>query len=126
MAGLISGLGLTIRAEAAQLVAFGGLWLLCRLIRPTRKLRRAELGLAFVALVIGFAIPIAPYAKVRGRIMPDKLKRLISYSDTGESETNPEMKAKSGYNTCTASSVPALIVRAIGRLAEEISAKLLR
>jgi hypothetical protein len=112
-------------AEAAQLVVFGGLWLLYRLIRPARDLRRAGIGLALVALAMGFAIPVAPYAKVKGRLMPEKLRLLLSYSDTAQSEKIPEMKAEGGYDTYTASSVPGLTVRAIGRLAGEMSENLM-
>jgi len=125
LAGLVSGIGHIIRPEAAQLVIFGGMWLLYRLIRPECDLRRTGVGLALVALVIGFAIPFAPYAKARGRIIPENLRLLISYLETAESETNPELKAESGYETYTASGVPGLIAGAIGRLAGEISENLM-
>jgi hypothetical protein len=103
-AGVATGLAHIIRPEGAQLVVFGVLWLLLRLARPGRNLTRVKAVLALVVLLIGFAIPVAPYAKARGRIMPHKVRGLIGSSCEIQSEAVPargsrghnEMYAKAG------------------------------
>jgi hypothetical protein len=95
--GLAAGLAHIIRPEGAQLVAFGVLWLLLKLTRPGRDMTRARVVLALVALLIGFAIPVAPYAKARGKIMPDKMREfLLTSSESphrrpawGDSDSHP-------------------------------------
>jgi len=78
--GLAGGLGHIIRPECAQLVIYGVLWLLIRLFLPTHKMNRPKLVCALFILLIGFALPAAPYVRERGRIIPIKLKQLIDYS----------------------------------------------
>ena len=67
--GLLAGFGHIIRPECAQLVIYAGLWLLMGLLWPRRDMNRPKLACALFVLLIGFAIPAAPYMKARGRIL---------------------------------------------------------
>ncbi|MCH8120057.1 MAG: glycosyltransferase family 39 protein, partial [Planctomycetes bacterium] len=78
IAGLAAGLGHTIREECAQIVIYGTLWLLISLFLPRGDISRLKAIRLTLILLIGFAIPAAPYMKVRGRILPPKLKSVIS------------------------------------------------
>lgn len=124
-AGLAAGLGHLIRPECAQLVIYAILWILIRLFLPKHDMSRPALLCALVALLIGFAIPAAPYMTVRGNILPGKLKTSVSASHLWESEKNQEPKTDSGDNARTVSSMSAKIVKAIGRLIGEISDNLM-
>lgn len=79
-AGLAGGLGHLIRPECAQLVVYGVLWIVMRLAVPKPPMRRGTLVAAGAALLVGFAIPAAPYMAVRGQILPEKLKEYMTAS----------------------------------------------
>jgi hypothetical protein len=80
LAGFAAGLGHIIRPECAQIVVYGVLWLLMRFFLPKRDMSRPQLVYALLILLVGFAIPAAPYMKARGQILPGKLKHLVGYS----------------------------------------------
>ena len=119
-AGLAAGLGHMIRPECAQLVGYGALWILVRLIMPKPNMNRRALLGALSVLFIGFAIPVFPYMSARGRILPEKLRDYINVYALWEPEntTEPGFDFSSPY---TASSLPREIAEGIGRLAEEMS-----
>lgn len=124
-AGLMAGLGYVIRPEGAQLVVFGVLWLLFRLARPGRNLGRARVGFALVALLIGFAIPVVPYANARGKIMPHKVRELLATSRESPPEgARPENSDSESGFTATAGVLDG-VGGAIYELAERISENLL-
>jgi hypothetical protein len=77
-AGFFAGLGHTIRPECAQILIYGILWICIRLFTPKPGMSRPRLLCASLVLLIGFAIPAAPYMTARGRVLPAKLKILIS------------------------------------------------
>ena len=123
--GLAAGLGHIIRPEGAQLVVFGVLWLLLRLIRPGRDLSRAKIGLALVALVIGFAIPVVPYAKARGRIMPEKLRELLACSHESQLETVLREDSDNHNETYATASLVGSLAEAVREFIEKVSENLL-
>ncbi|TFG48224.1 MAG: hypothetical protein E4H40_05040 [Candidatus Brocadiia bacterium] len=90
-AGLISGLGHIIRPECAQVVLYGMVLLSIRFFRPPAEVGRDKTLIALILLVIGFAIPVVPYLNARGKILPDKVKILIS-ADSGTSQSDFELK----------------------------------
>jgi len=124
-AGLAAGLGHIIRPECAQLVVFGTVWILIRLLLPRQKMGRPKLLCALAALLIGFAIPAAPYTIIRKQVLPKKIKTLISSALPSESQEIQEPEINSGNYTYTASGVPAGIVKAIGKLISKISENLM-
>ena len=86
LAGLISALGYTIRPECAQIVVYCILWFIIILLAPKSKLGRTRAALLTFVLLISFSIPILPYMKARGKVLPTKLNKvLISYREPKES-----------------------------------------
>jgi hypothetical protein len=124
-AGLAAGLGHIVRPECAQIIIYGALWIIIRLISPKPGLSRAKLLCALALLIIGFAIPAAPYMTARGKFLPEKLKKLISSTDPKESKELWEPEINSGKNIYTASGVPGRIANAFDELATGISEDLL-
>jgi hypothetical protein len=122
--GLAAGMGYMIRPECAQLVVYGLLWLLARLLRPKPGIPRAASIKALVVLLAGFAIPIVPYMLAGGRVLPPKLKGLLSSSHQLPSGTipNPDMTipdkagARAGLTDDVALAVRTVIGRVSGNL----------
>jgi len=124
-AGLVSGFGHMIRPECAQLIIYGILWIMMRLFFPKNDMGRVKLLYALLILLIGFSIPVVPYVIVKGNIIPQKLELLFSSSEPRHSENIQIPNTKSDNNACAAFSMPALISKAIGRLAGELSDNLM-
>jgi hypothetical protein len=125
IAGLAAGLGHTIRAECAQVVTYGILWLLISLFLPRPNMSRLKAICLTLILLIGFAVPIASYMKTRGRILPPKLKKVISYNSRRQS-SGPEQSAFNGTLAAyTASGMPTDILQALGKLAQQASENLM-
>jgi hypothetical protein len=116
-AGLAAGLGHIIRPECAQIIVYGALWIFIRLIYPKPGLSRAKLLCALALLIIGFAIPAAPYMTARGKLLPEKLKKLISSAEPKEPKELCEPEINSGKKIYTASGVPGRIAQAFDELA---------
>ena len=72
IAGLFAGIGYLIRPECVQLVAYAGLWLLIGFFRNKTAKAKILIFAAAVLLIIGFAIPAAPYMKLKGSVFPKK------------------------------------------------------
>jgi 4-amino-4-deoxy-L-arabinose transferase-like glycosyltransferase len=123
--GLAAGLGHTIRPECAQLVVYGVLWLLLRLLTPKPGMNRGALAGALAALLLGFAIPAAPYTAVRGKLLPEKLREYATAPALGEPQTDRDMGIDTGTAVWTASVLPVKIIKAVGRLAGEVSDNLM-
>ncbi|HUV65204.1 MAG TPA: glycosyltransferase family 39 protein [Sedimentisphaerales bacterium] len=124
-AGMATGFGHMIRPECGQLVIYGVLWILVRLIAPKPEMNRGTLVGALAALLLGFAIPAAPYTAVRGQLLPEKLKDYMTASALPESERNHEVGIETGTAVWTASGLPVKTVKAVGRLAGEMSDNLM-
>ena len=123
-AGLAGGFGHMIRPECAQLVLYGALWLLIELIRHRCKMDRARAVLALFLLLIAFAAPVAPYIKVRGQILPRKLKRLFSPDNRAQAETIGDQNINSCSQVCTSSYLPGDLAKAMGKLVSKASGNL--
>jgi hypothetical protein len=123
--GLAAGLGHTIRPECAQLIIYGALWIFIRLFSPKPSTSRARLLCALAALVIGFAIPAAPYMMARGKFLPDKLKALISPAGPEESKEIRQPEIDGNNTIYTASGTTGRIAKAFGELAGGISENLM-
>ncbi len=123
--GLAAGFGYIIRPECAQLMLYGVLWLLVGLFLPKCNMNRLKLFCALFILLVGFAIPIAPYIKARERFLPRKLKALIASSFWLQKEEIQESKIEYLNNVYTAESLPINVVKAIGKLIGEISNNLM-
>ena len=123
--GFVTGLGHIIRPECAQLIIYGALWIYIRLISPIPGMSRKRLLCALFVLLIGFAIPAAPYMTARGEFLPKKLKSLISFVNPDESKKFREPEIDSDNYIHTASGMPGKIAKAIVELAESISENLM-
>ena len=124
-AGFVAGLGHMIRPECAQLLIYGALWIFIRLFSPKPGMSRPKLLCALSVLLIGFAIPAAPYMTARGQFLPAKLKALIGSADHQESEEIQQPETNSGNNIYMASGMPGKIAKAIGKLAGVMSENLM-
>ncbi len=123
--GFVAGLGHIIRPECAQLLIYGALWIFIRLFSPKPSMSRPKLLCALSVLLIGFAIPAAPYMTARGKFLPEKLKALISSADHLESEEIQKPETNSDNNIYIASGMPGKIAKAIGELAGVMSENLM-
>jgi len=122
--GMAAGLGQLIRPECVQLVAYGVLWVLVRLAAPRPGMNRGMLVRALAALLLGFAIPAAPYMAVRGQILPQKVKEYISGSVLWQSGDNPRTAAYSS-SLPMESALGSKTAEGIARLTGEISDNLM-
>jgi len=123
--GFVAGLGHTIRPECAQLLIYGALWIFIRLFSPKPGMSRPKLLCALSVLLIGFAIPAAPYMTARGKFLPAKLRNFIGFFNPGESEKIREHEINSDNNVNTTSDAPGKILKAFVELAGVISENLM-
>jgi hypothetical protein len=125
LAGLAAGLGYMIRPECAQLVIYGTLWLLICLFRPKPQMSRPALIRASCLLLIGFAVPFAAYAKAGGRVLPPKLRALISSDLRAPSETKPQREPENMGEQCQEAGPAGDIGQAMWRLTEAVGEDLM-
>lgn len=125
IAGLAAGFGHTIRTECAQIVIYGILWLLISLFLPRGNISRLKAIRLTLILLIGFAIPAAPYMKVRGRVLPPKLKSVISCNTPWQSGGLEQSGFDDTVAVYTASGMPTDILKALGQLGKKISDNLM-
>jgi len=88
LAGLSAGLGYMVSSVCAQLIVYAFVWLGYCLLRPAETITRRKTALAMALLITGFLIPVGPYMKTKGEILPEKIQMMIrSFSvDTKTSE----------------------------------------
>jgi hypothetical protein len=125
--GLVAGLGYAIRPECAQLVLYGIVWLCIQLLKPNCNMSRIKLTGALFILLIGFALPIAPYVRERERIAPLKLRQLFD-SPKAYVDSFSKTKSKQEVNIDSRNSIysiTSIIIKAFGRLIGEISDNLM-
>lgn len=124
--GLVAGLGFIIRPECVQLLVYGCLWILVRLLKPNSKISRPRLLCALLILLIGFTLPVAPYAVKAGRIIPPKMGGLIvSSKEYVTSLFRPQSQTEVNVESDNHINRPANMIIAIGRLSERISENLM-
>ncbi len=114
-AGVAAGLGYMIRPECAQLIIYGAAWLMIGLLLPNRSMTRPKLVCALVILMAGFIVPVAPYVKTRGKILPTKVKELLSPSQSQPDESR-QYNRNSDTQTQTVSVFSGNTSRAFGKL----------
>jgi hypothetical protein len=117
-AGLFAGIGYMIRPECAQIVLYGMLWLSVSLFIPRPGISRLKAICLTLILIIGFLVPAVPYSKMRGEILPPKLKTIVN----SDENCQPERIEKPVY---IASVMPKDILMAFRKLAERIGENLM-
>lgn len=122
MAGFAAGLGHMIRAECAQLVIYGVLWLLIGLFLPKRNMTRFRMVCALLILLACFSVSAVPYMKAKeGKYLPSKLRRLISSSVGSRPEKIQGQDVDIRDCTFASAGLPANMAKGIGRLIEQVS-----
>jgi 4-amino-4-deoxy-L-arabinose transferase-like glycosyltransferase len=124
LVGVVAGLGYTIRPICAQLVVYGVLWLVYSMFRQQRncKMGRVKLVGGLALLVIGFAVVVAPYMKIRGEIIPDRLHQIMKHFSFYPKGNDIHKQNTSDY---VAGLVPRDIAKAAGKLISQISENLM-
>ncbi|MHC4905536.1 MAG: glycosyltransferase family 39 protein [Planctomycetota bacterium] len=79
-AGLVSGLGHLIRPECAQIVLYGAVFFVLRLIWAFRSNQSARKSWAYIMLLVGFSATFIPHTIYREKVMPHKLEKLYQRS----------------------------------------------
>jgi len=128
LAGLSCGLGYLIRPESAQLIIYGLLWGVVSLFRPKLwGVSRWKNFFALALLLIGFAIPAAPYMKCTGKIIPlrvTRIMKLLSHNTLLDKANTPKTDSvSSNYNT--AGIVAPDIMKALGEIFKTIGESLM-
>ena len=97
LVGIFAGFGYTVRPMCAQLVMYGVMWLTYSLFKRKHKcgISRAKLAGGLALLVIGFAVVAAPYMKIRGEILPDRLKQIMEYFSLNSEQNNIQQQESS-------------------------------
>ncbi|MHC4426569.1 MAG: glycosyltransferase family 39 protein [Planctomycetota bacterium] len=124
VAGLAAGLGYMIRPTCAQLVIYGVLWLLIRLLPAKHNLSKARVVFAMLVLLIGFAVPVVPYMKARGRIMPEKLEGVIGSSCESQSERAAKRDIESDGAAYATAGLPDSMAKAVITVIEGVNENL--
>ena len=128
LVGLSSGFGYLIRHESAQLVVYGLMWVVLSLFRPKLwGVSRWKSLIALALLLIGFAIPTAPYMKCTGKIIPPKVKHIMkSFSfDALPSKTDTPKVNVVGLDYNTAEIIPPNVLKALGEIFKTIGENLM-
>jgi len=91
---------------------------------------RPKLLCALFILLIGFALPLGFYMRERGKIVPVKMKQLIEFSKQNivsnlQTQSEQEVKIDRNNSINVIMSLFIDVVKAIGRLIEEISDNLM-
>lgn len=123
--GFVTGLGYLIRPICVQLIVYGVLWLLFNLFWSGRNIGRGKIILALALLLIGFAVPTGPYMKVKGKIVPERL-RLIINSFSRSPESNETQERTLSVNTLVetrymARVTPRNIAKGLGKLVNRLA-----
>jgi hypothetical protein len=98
-----------------------------QLLKPNCNMSRIKLTGALFILLIGFALPIAPYVRERERIAPLKLRQLFD-SPKAYVDSFSKTKSKQEVNIDSRNSIysiTSIIIKAFGRLIGEISDNLM-
>jgi 4-amino-4-deoxy-L-arabinose transferase-like glycosyltransferase len=111
--GVITGLGYLVRPECMQLVFYAALWLIFNLFRHknNRRINSKQLITCLILLTIGFLLITAPYMKIQGRVLPEKLHELLTKSFSSNSVIN-----RQDTGSYTAIFIPSYAIKAIGKL----------
>ncbi len=130
LAGLSCGLGYLIRPESAQLIIYGLLWGVVSLFRPKLwGVSRWKNFIALVLLLIGFAIPAAPYMKCTARYFPPKagffIKSFFTTNSSNNIDTTKISLAASILNCNTAGIASQNVLKALGEIHKTVGENLM-
>lgn len=120
LAGILAGLGHMIRPECAQLVVYGAVWLAICLLRPKENMPRGKATIALLVLLACFAMTAGAYIKVKGKVLPPKLDKLIGSLSPGHHGEFIESDV-----TYTASGPDISVIKGVGKLISRISENLM-
>jgi 4-amino-4-deoxy-L-arabinose transferase-like glycosyltransferase len=123
LAGLVSGLGHTIRPECAQIVIYGVLWLLIMLFSFKPPISKTKAFCLLFVLLIGFAIPVLPYMKVSGKILPDKLEKILAISSI-QNNSSDAQGCVENLQTAKYAGLKPDVINAYAEFIDEISSNL--
>lgn len=115
IAGIFAGLGHMIRPECVQIVLYGFVWLLFRFWRPLVDFGRKRCVLATLVMATCFAGVVVPYGMVRGKLLPSKLEKLVTFDKVA----NDEGKHEAGQ-LCIAGFAGDRYLKGIGKLSDRI------
>jgi len=82
VAGFLAGLGYFIRAECAQVIIYGLVWLAFCAIRPRYEMTRKRAFVSALLLLICFAAIVLPYMHIRQQFIPEKIEELKDESSS--------------------------------------------
>jgi hypothetical protein len=112
-AGFLAGIGYLIRPECVQLVVYAGLWLLVKFFRSKTAKEKSLTFVAAVLLIVGVAIPAAPYMKLKGAVFP---KKSLDFSVSQE----VSVRQVPASTDCQAAIAPKALLTAVLRLCVRI------
>ncbi len=115
VAGIIAGLGHTIRPECAQIVLFGFAWLLFRFWRPVTDFGRLRCVLAILVMTAGLGAVVSPYMTIRNQVLPEKLYDMVTFNESSEANVNNESD-----QLCITAFAGDRYLRGIGKLSDRI------
>ena len=118
--GLCAGIGHMIRPECAQLIMYGALWLVIRLLFPKPNMGRHKLIYSLLILLISFTAITAPYMIIRGRVLPVQIKTLISSNET-TAPLNTSKYTSNNNDIYICSFVPGRIAGGLVELVRELA-----
>lgn len=125
IAGLMAGLGQIIREEGAQVMLYGILWLSISLFFTNYKVSRLKTVCFILVLIAGFAIPTLSCVRIKGDILPLKVKTLIKKAAFSQPQKGGDSYDIIKRPKHQDSSVPVDILNAFGKLASRISENLM-
>jgi len=128
LAGLCAGLGYLIRPMCAQLVVYGFIWLTLCMFRPKlSNMAGWKLPVALALLLISFAVPVVPYMRCTGQIIPPKAKSIIkSFScNTPPDETYMPKDNQVSISYYVAEMGPRRVIKALGEIFRTIGENLM-
>jgi hypothetical protein len=123
LSGFISAIGYTIRPECAQIVIYCILWLLVLLMLPKPKINRRKAFCLTLILLMSFAVPALFYMKTRGKILPSKLKKVLTVSSNQQNYSDTTIDIKK-LSMVTYAGPNQKYVRAFINLIQELSINL--
>ncbi len=128
LVGLSAGLGYLIRHESAQLIVYGLIWLtLCMFWPKLCGASKRQILIALALLLVGFAIPTAPYMKCTGKIIPPKVKHIMrsfSLNALPDKSSLPKVNTvRANYNV--AEIVSPKVLKALGGVFRAIGENLM-
>ena len=80
---------------------------------------RSKTLLALLILVVGFALPAAPYMKARGKILPNKVRKIFSIN-RAIPQNNVQQNDEPGLYTCSLGRVTSASSKLITRIFENL------